>query len=241
MWCFTLVFVIVFVFLLLLWIKEQKIQWMWLPCINQVKLYFQTFVSYTKYILVCSTFYFVFPAFFVTVSIIGSKKKQVVEKHNFYYGLSILRDLVWKCWMNAFIFTDRQNFNQKNPPLKSIMPNNNKTSSWWIYHFCFIYFSTLCSIFLPTLPKVGLSRLFRGMEAFTLLCMVKFRREILCRKLFQIQNFKPVIAILADHLLVPSSTLCLIAFIWPAWLFSSTPNTALIACEIEKKHNQNIN
>ena len=38
---------------------------------------------------------------------------------------------------------------------------------------------------------------------------------------------KPVIAIFADHLLVPSNTLCLTAFIWPAWLLSSTPNTAL--------------
>lgn len=37
----------------------------------------------------------------------------------------------------------------------------------------------------------------------------------------------PVMAIFADHLLVPSKTLCLTAFIWPAWLFSSTPNTAL--------------
>lgn len=38
---------------------------------------------------------------------------------------------------------------------------------------------------------------------------------------------KPVIAIFADHLLVPSRTLCLTAFIWPVWLFSSMLNTAL--------------
>ena len=37
----------------------------------------------------------------------------------------------------------------------------------------------------------------------------------------------PVIAILADHLLVPSRTDCLTAFMWPLWLRSSTPNTAL--------------
>lgn len=44
------------------------------------------------------------------------------------------------------------------------------------------------------------------------------------------KNFKPVIAIFADHLLVPSNTLCLTAFMWPEWLLSSTPNTALNTC-----------
>lgn len=34
-------------------------------------------------------------------------------------------------------------------------------------------------------------------------------------------------AILADHLEVPSKTDCLTAFMWPAWLLSSTPNTDL--------------
>ena len=38
----------------------------------------------------------------------------------------------------------------------------------------------------------------------------------------------PVMAILADHLLVPSRTDCLTAFMWPIWLRSSTPNTALV-------------
>ena len=37
----------------------------------------------------------------------------------------------------------------------------------------------------------------------------------------------PVMANFADHLEVPSSTLCLTAFIWPVWDFLSTPNTFL--------------
>ena len=37
----------------------------------------------------------------------------------------------------------------------------------------------------------------------------------------------PVIAILADHLDVPSRTLCLTALMWPEWDFLSTPNTDL--------------
>lgn len=125
--------------------------------------------------------------------------------------------------MNAFIFTDRQNFNQKTPPPhKSIMPQQ-----WNFLHKSFLFYLFGSNIFavLNITP-----------QGCSLWCMDKFRQGILCRKLFQIQNFKPVIAILADHLLVPSRTLCLIAFIWPAWLFSSTPNTALIACEIERKN-----
>lgn len=40
---------------------------------------------------------------------------------------------------------------------------------------------------------------------------------------------KPVMAILADHLDVPSSTDCLTARMWPTWFFSSTLNTDLDA------------
>lgn len=38
---------------------------------------------------------------------------------------------------------------------------------------------------------------------------------------------KPVIAIFADHLLVPSKTDCSTAIMWPACAFSSTPKTDL--------------
>lgn len=38
---------------------------------------------------------------------------------------------------------------------------------------------------------------------------------------------EPVMAIFADHLLVPSSTDCLTDFIWPTYVFSSTANTDL--------------
>lgn len=41
------------------------------------------------------------------------------------------------------------------------------------------------------------------------------------------QVLLPVIAILADHLEVPSSTLCLTAFMWPECDFLSTPKTCL--------------
>ena len=43
----------------------------------------------------------------------------------------------------------------------------------------------------------------------------------------KVDVYKPVMAILADHLLVPSKTDCFMAFMWPVWLFSSTPNTSL--------------
>lgn len=38
---------------------------------------------------------------------------------------------------------------------------------------------------------------------------------------------KPVMAIFADHLLVPSRTLWVTAFMWPEWLFSSQQKMAL--------------
>lgn len=41
-------------------------------------------------------------------------------------------------------------------------------------------------------------------------------------------------AILADHLEVPSSTDCFTAFMWPEWLLSSTPNTSLHRNNVEK-------
>ena len=52
-------------------------------------------------------------------------------------------------------------------------------------------------------------------------------RQSLGLSLYVDENNIPVIAILADHFEVPSRTLCLTAFIWPAWLLSSTLNTSL--------------
>ena len=43
---------------------------------------------------------------------------------------------------------------------------------------------------------------------------------------------KPVMAIFADHLLVPSRTDCFTEVMWPIWDFSSTPNTDLNSDEI---------
>ena len=43
---------------------------------------------------------------------------------------------------------------------------------------------------------------------------------------------KPVIAILADHLLVPSKTDWFTDIMWPTWLLSSTLNTSLFIGEI---------
>lgn len=52
-------------------------------------------------------------------------------------------------------------------------------------------------------------------------------------------------AILADHLLVPSSTLCVTAFMWPEWLFSSQQNIALIlsifVCETNVNGHKQVN
>lgn len=48
------------------------------------------------------------------------------------------------------------------------------------------------------------------------------QRERCARRLYL-----PVMAILADHLDVPSRTLCFTAFWWPAWLLTSTLNTSL--------------
>lgn len=45
--------------------------------------------------------------------------------------------------------------------------------------------------------------------------------------LLWLDKCKPVIAILADHLLVPSRTLWVTAFMWPEWLFSSQQKMAL--------------
>lgn len=47
----------------------------------------------------------------------------------------------------------------------------------------------------------------------------------------------PVMAILADHLDVPSKTLCFTAFMWPVWDFLSTPNTFLISKVIRRSLN----
>lgn len=44
---------------------------------------------------------------------------------------------------------------------------------------------------------------------------------------------KPVMAILADHLLVPSSTDWFTDIMWPTWLLSSTPKTSLFIGEIK--------
>lgn len=50
---------------------------------------------------------------------------------------------------------------------------------------------------------------------------------------WDISSHKPVIAILADHLLVPSSTDWWTDFMCPTWLFSSTLNTALAVEKIK--------
>lgn len=79
---------------------------------------------------------------------------------------------------------------------------------------CFTVFERAIHIYMVSYFFVGICK--EHLYSFFFVCMCVFW---VC---------KPVIAILADHLLVPSRTLCFTAFIWPEWLFSSTLKTSLL-------------